>query len=345
MDTLGSLVTSHCADAVLSMANPTNVIGQIAGRVAEFVRRWIQSPTIDYDTIVAATFDAEWARMNSPVITTVRWVPDEHNPGESREVTRHTLYTAFQIGEPNGEVVKCHYGCDVPMKAKARKTVVRLTCTGCRSRCSVRLRKKKPYSALGTRGLVAVEFPRVQHEADWVRAADPAASQGNSASDGDVRDDMVDCPDVEMEDIDSADVDLFGEDLPSDDEASTYPSAAIPHRQPSKGHASPSPTESIISCSTSSSVGRVEKELSEVQPEASSSRIRRQHPKRDDEEEGPPAYLKEFVENPRKVVPVKRAKSAPVPLEGSPEAKIKKLVVRGGKKTRKQPKRKAPGKE
>ena len=242
------------------MANPTNVIGQIAGPVAEFVRRWTQSPSIDYDTIAAATFDSEWAHLNSPVITTVRRVPDEHNLGEYKRVISHTLYTAFRTSEPNGEIVRCHYGCRVPISAKARRTVVRLTCTGCSSRCSVAFKKRRPYSALEDRDLAAVEFPRVQHEADWEKPKTHRQTiQFSSGTDEEESECNQDPHDVDMEDVD-----LFGEFVDTD-------SDAIPAGGSTEPHPPISPAPSTVSYSTSSSVSRVERELSMTQPEPSSS--------------------------------------------------------------------------
>ncbi|KAF9784726.1 hypothetical protein BJ322DRAFT_1021414 [Thelephora terrestris] len=67
-----SLLEGHCADGVLSFADHSNVVGELATRVLDFTSRWVWSASRDFDVIVASAFDREWALAHKPVISTAQ---------------------------------------------------------------------------------------------------------------------------------------------------------------------------------------------------------------------------------------------------------------------------------
>jgi len=76
---------SHCADAVLSLSNNATIFGEVAAPLVDFAARWAQSPS-DYDFIVSATLNTEWASKHHPVL--------------SRADHSHFVYTQYRRWEP-----------------------------------------------------------------------------------------------------------------------------------------------------------------------------------------------------------------------------------------------------
>jgi hypothetical protein len=143
----------HCADAIISFADNSNVVGQISTRAADFCSRWIQSATNDYDVIVASVFPPDWAMVHKPVIST-------------RE-EGHMLYTKARPSEPDGMIVLCHRQCEALLDADPRGSTVRFTCTDCGSRCSTPLVNPNTRTILGSRGLIKVPYPRIIYPTEW----------------------------------------------------------------------------------------------------------------------------------------------------------------------------------
>ena len=46
---------------VISFADNSNIVGEIATRVLDIASRWVRSGSTDFDVIMASTIDAEWA--------------------------------------------------------------------------------------------------------------------------------------------------------------------------------------------------------------------------------------------------------------------------------------------
>lgn len=172
----------HCAEAVVSLADSSNVVGEVASQLGDLVARWTQSASTDFDALIAMTIPAEWARIHQPVIST--------------EDGCHTLYTRFQPSHPGGKRVLCGSGCQAPLRAKPRPGVVRITCTKCKSRCSVKLERLDRQTVLGQHDLIRVEWPPVQYvvgwevceepglDSDWSNAGDDGGDDGDDSHDG-----------------------------------------------------------------------------------------------------------------------------------------------------------------
>ena len=316
------------------MANSSNVIGEIAARVAQFLRRWVQSPSIDYDTIVATTFESKWARLHLPIITTVRLEPSDDQPEQYEKVTTHTLYAAYSPSILDGKVVKCQRGCREPLIAKELGTVVRLTCTNCKSRCYLDLRKTGRNTALGVHDLAAVIFPEVQQQVDWEDSTDPDTPHVSSCTDDE------EATTMDPEHGENVEMDLgsvLGEDDTANQERPVLLSATKPPKRSSRREPSPSHTPPTMSGS-SSSPAQLDIEHPATQPTPSSSHL--QHRRgRQSPPSKLPAYLTRFMENPVKVVPLQRAKSAPVrphddhELQGKTPATEEKTAKKKSRKT------------
>lgn len=95
---------SHCADAVLSLANKITLVGDVVDALLSFTALWVQTPS-DYDVLVAKSFSAEWTRAHEPVIS---------RKGDAG----HTLYTRFSVAQPGGMLVLCHRMCHQQILAK-----------------------------------------------------------------------------------------------------------------------------------------------------------------------------------------------------------------------------------
>jgi len=151
-DSTNPLALRHCADAVVSLANDVTLVSEVASNLAEFITRWIQSAS-DIDTIVGSTFPAKWARDHQPVVST--------------RDCGHTLYTKFDVKEPNGQLVLCHRMCGSEMRAKPGKENVRFTCYKCMSRCSVPRLEPDLRTYLGRRDLIRTAYPQAQFPTEW----------------------------------------------------------------------------------------------------------------------------------------------------------------------------------
>jgi hypothetical protein len=155
---------SHCADAILSLANKTTVVGDVATTLSDFVTLWVTT-TSDYDMLIARTMSDDWAR--------------EHRPVLSRKGV-HTLYTGFTITEPNGGLVRCHQGCGNENRSHhvVRNTVV-VSCRGCNSSCIIEKVGIDSSTTLGGRSLVKTRYPPTLVPAQW-RLDDPSTQAKRS---------------------------------------------------------------------------------------------------------------------------------------------------------------------
>lgn len=146
----------HCADAVVSCADNSNVVGEIATRLVDFTSRWIRSASRDFDIIAASTLDQEWVLRHKPVL--------------SSKCFGHRLYSKIQPAEPDGKLVLCHRMCSAIVHAEvnAKSTGVKFTCTGCGSTCATPNNKKLKTTPLSRRGLVNTVYPQELYLTQWM---------------------------------------------------------------------------------------------------------------------------------------------------------------------------------
>ncbi|KAF9789147.1 hypothetical protein BJ322DRAFT_1102529 [Thelephora terrestris] len=149
-----SLLEGHCADAVLSFADSSNVVGELATRLLDITSRWVRSASTDFDVIMASTIDAKWALDHKPVISTQ---------------AGHVLYTKARITEPGGKVILCHRRCGALLhyEPNSHSTSLKVTCTGCWSTCTVKCVKLLKNNRLGRSELVRVDYPQEQFPTEW----------------------------------------------------------------------------------------------------------------------------------------------------------------------------------
>jgi len=139
----------HCADAVLSLANDSTVVGEVATGLADFAARWVQSPS-SYNLLVANQLKRDWVTAHRPVLSTK---PDTH-----------ILYTGFSYLEPRGQFVVCPGGC-CDLRYRSNKNTIRIICDPCRLRCSIHKTVFHVDSAtpLGRVSILKVSFPQTQY--------------------------------------------------------------------------------------------------------------------------------------------------------------------------------------
>jgi hypothetical protein len=149
-----TVYASHCADGVLSFANMSNLVGDIATVVMEFSSRWVQTPS-DYDFLVADTMPAEWCQTNQPVLS-------RHGKG-------HSVYSKFSFGRPNGMLVLCHRRCDkvVTSRDMGKGRRVQYKCEECGSRCTTARIQNDRTTNLGRRSIVKAEYPLALYPVEW----------------------------------------------------------------------------------------------------------------------------------------------------------------------------------
>ena len=117
--------------------------------LAEFVARWVQSPS-DYDVIVAGTLAAAWVGEHLPVI--------------SRRSVGHTLYTKATYKQPGGHVVLCPRNCGVLLKVKPRAKKIQFICPKCDSRATVDMPPSPDTSTiLGKASIIKTQFPQTPY--------------------------------------------------------------------------------------------------------------------------------------------------------------------------------------
>jgi hypothetical protein len=114
---------------------------------------WIQTATIDYDKIFAATVGSDWAKTHQPVLSKV-------GMEDGKEVHVHVLYTKSFPGEPDGRLVICPNGCGVDLFAKVRSLGVRFTCPICDQRGTAPISTLKQGPILDHRKLARVPYPQ-----------------------------------------------------------------------------------------------------------------------------------------------------------------------------------------
>lgn len=146
-------IYSHCAEAIVSFARGATLVGRLAATLLEFTARWVITRS-DYDRLIAWTMDADWLEHNQLVLST--------------QNTGHVLYKKFDLGRPDGKIVKCHWGCPVTdLHSKANNHGVRITCDRCKSRCTVGLAKTDRQSILGSRAIIKLQYPPPLYLACW----------------------------------------------------------------------------------------------------------------------------------------------------------------------------------
>lgn len=158
----------HCADAVVSFADNSNVVGELATGVVDITSRWIRSGTKDFDVIIASTVSADWALAHKPVISTA---------------TGHVLYTGARLSEPDGRLVLCHKRCGalLHLERNSNSTSIKFTCTRCQSTCTIKTVKAKKNTRLNRKGLVKASYPQEQYPTQWMLPQAEAAPEQEQA--------------------------------------------------------------------------------------------------------------------------------------------------------------------
>ena len=145
---------SHCADAIVSLANRSTVVGDVACTLAELAVAWATTGS-DYDTLFATTVNAGWVARHRPVLSRGR-------------TGSHTLYTGFNINEPNGQLVQCHQGCGMENQSFTVKPKdVQVVCRQCNSYCTIPKVTSDSSTLLGSRSLVKVAYPPTRFLTEW----------------------------------------------------------------------------------------------------------------------------------------------------------------------------------
>ena len=83
----------HCADAVLSLSNPTTMVGIVSSRITDFAALWTQTPS-NYDWLVANGLRSDFVHPHGPVLS--------HQGG------KHFIYSKYNFSRPGGALVWCH---------------------------------------------------------------------------------------------------------------------------------------------------------------------------------------------------------------------------------------------
>ena len=144
---------SHCADAVISLANNATVVGDVGTTITQFVTRWVQTPS-DYDFLVATTMTKDWIHRHQPVI--------------SRHSTGHQLYSRFSVESPRGMRVLCHRReCNQVLKYRIHGEQVHISCPGCGSKCRIPKFVTDSGHVLGRAGIVRVVYPPPEFPTEW----------------------------------------------------------------------------------------------------------------------------------------------------------------------------------
>lgn len=162
------IADSHCADAVLSLANKVTVVGDVAETLLKFTALWVQTPS-DYDVLIAKSVSAQWAKVHQPVIS---------RHGDAA----HTLYTKFSLAEPGGKQVVCHRSCDQVISSKQVKEKVRMMCLGCKSKCVIPVVRSDQETFLAKVNLIKVRFPPKQYPTEWKLPVPQPPPSGQSSS-------------------------------------------------------------------------------------------------------------------------------------------------------------------
>ena len=152
---MGRFFIRHCADGVLSFADNSNVVAELATRVVDFTLRWVRSASRNIDTIIASTIDPEWAMIHKPVF--------------SSQAVGHQLYTKLRPHEPLGKLVLCPQRCGALMHSQlnTKSTTVKFTCTKCEATCNIPNHKLRKMTPLDKRGLVKTIYPQELYPAEW----------------------------------------------------------------------------------------------------------------------------------------------------------------------------------
>jgi len=159
---------SHCADAVLSLANNITLVGDVTETLLKFTALWVQTPS-DYDVLIAKSVPAQWAKIHQPVLS---------RHGDAG----HTLYTKFSLAEPGGKRVVCHRTCDQVIFSRQDGKKVRMKCLGCDSRCVVPVVKSDKESFLGSVNITKVRYPPEQYPTEWRLPVTPPSGSPRSAA-------------------------------------------------------------------------------------------------------------------------------------------------------------------
>jgi len=164
---------SHCADAVLSLANKITLVGDVSDALLKFTALWVQTPS-DYDILVAKSFPAQWAAAHQPVFS--RYTDPE------RTIPEHTLYTRFSLARPGGALVVCHLSCNQQLFFRQEKEKVKIVCLGCRSRCKVPV-VRSDGSFLGSVDIIKARYPPQCYPTEWkLASSNPPPEPSKSAT-------------------------------------------------------------------------------------------------------------------------------------------------------------------
>lgn len=139
-----SLPARHEADAILSFAQDSTVVGDISTDVVKFALNWTTTRS-DYDHLIARTFKDEWVEVHRPVI--------------SRGAEDHTLYTRHSYLSPDGVPLSCPRGHDfIRLVPNVQPNKVVVTCKKCKSRCEVPRAEPDKQTELGRQNIIKIPF-------------------------------------------------------------------------------------------------------------------------------------------------------------------------------------------
>ena len=116
---------SHCADAVLSLANISTVVSEVANTLTDLITYWVQTFS-DYDILMGKVMKNEWGKVHMPIISRRGHDPTRYTtyvsgqppapfpitptPGEDDD---HIVYRQFSFTQPGGQLVLCLNRCDL----------------------------------------------------------------------------------------------------------------------------------------------------------------------------------------------------------------------------------------
>ena len=160
--------TSHCAN-IISLANPSTVVREVATQLANLAAYWVQTGS-DFPVLFAKAIPPRWAKQHQPVLS-----QHEHDPARFtnyiRRPTRrpflpgqdedHILFTKFSFKQPVGMLCPCYQKCERPIKSRPIPNHrIQLTCTECDDVWAVPATPTDRSTALGHASLVAVVYPQ-----------------------------------------------------------------------------------------------------------------------------------------------------------------------------------------
>lgn len=154
---------SHCADAVLSLANLTTLVGFVSQAITEFAARWVQTPS-GYDYLIATSMRTEWIHEHQPVI--------------SRHETGHHVYSKFSHERPEGKWIQCRSCPHQIIGSRPKGNQLIILCPSCKSTALIDKWENERGTILYAHGIVKAPFPPGELNVSW-RSPPPKKPQVN----------------------------------------------------------------------------------------------------------------------------------------------------------------------